>query len=327
MDSQNEVLVTICTPCYNHEEYLEDYLQSLMEQTYNNIELVIVDDCSTDNSAKVIESHLPRLKKRFKRVVFKRNKENLGITKTCNIAFKEAWGDLIKPVASDDVLPKWGIEKLVNYMFVHKDAKIVIGNAIQVNDDYKYGENVYGKKLINVDKMDNICNMHDKLLNGNFIPSVGVMYTKELLLKYGVYDENLLYEDWDYFLTISKKEHIFWDEDVVYYYRKSKTSFGEFRSQIDKKERAKRFLRMYRGGKQVLVKHTGSIEVERRNRYLNQFELSQLLEATKNNIEEGIEEVTWDLYKLKCTMNKKEKVKFWIIRNCPTIILNLIWKN
>lgn len=58
-------LLTICTPCYNHEAYLEDYFESIINQTYKRIELVIIDDCSQDRSANIIKDYLPQLEKRF----------------------------------------------------------------------------------------------------------------------------------------------------------------------------------------------------------------------------------------------------------------------
>lgn len=65
----NEKLVSICTPCYNHKRYLEDYFESIINQQYQNIELIIIDDCSNDNSAEIIKDNMPRLKQRFTRVL------------------------------------------------------------------------------------------------------------------------------------------------------------------------------------------------------------------------------------------------------------------
>ena len=62
--------VTISTPCYNHKKYLPDYFESIISQTYKNIELIITDDISQDNSQKVIENYLPKLKNRFRKVIY-----------------------------------------------------------------------------------------------------------------------------------------------------------------------------------------------------------------------------------------------------------------
>ena len=64
----NDPLVTLCTPIYNHEQFLEDYFQSIIDQTYQNIRLILIDDCSTDDSPKVVERWLSRLKARFNKL-------------------------------------------------------------------------------------------------------------------------------------------------------------------------------------------------------------------------------------------------------------------
>lgn len=68
-------LVSICIPCYNHEKYLDDCLKSILKQTYKKIELIIIDDKSSDRSVQIIRKYLPKLNKKLQRVVFKVNKK------------------------------------------------------------------------------------------------------------------------------------------------------------------------------------------------------------------------------------------------------------
>lgn len=58
-----EPLVSVCVACYNHQNYVADFLESLLDQTYSNIEVIIADDCSSDNSVNIIKSYLPKLEK------------------------------------------------------------------------------------------------------------------------------------------------------------------------------------------------------------------------------------------------------------------------
>jgi len=91
---KNEPLVTISTPCYNHEKYLPDYFESIISQTYENIELIIIDNASQDNSQKIIENYLPKLKK-FARVVYIPRNKNAGLVKNCNEGLDLARGKYI----------------------------------------------------------------------------------------------------------------------------------------------------------------------------------------------------------------------------------------
>ena len=116
MDQNNEKLVSIICPCYNHEEFVVDLLDSLLEQTYNNIELFITDDHSADNSFEIIKNYEGRLKERFANVVIELNENNLGVVKTTNNMIKKSKGDYVKIIASDDFLDKNYIRKCVDFL-------------------------------------------------------------------------------------------------------------------------------------------------------------------------------------------------------------------
>ena len=83
-------LISIAIIAYNQSEKIEDTIQSVINQTYKNIELIVIDDCSTDNTFSVVESLLPKIKDRFVRV---RNKKNIGnipynINRCLNVNFQ-----------------------------------------------------------------------------------------------------------------------------------------------------------------------------------------------------------------------------------------------
>ena len=96
---QDKSLVTIICLCYNQEEFVLESLESVISQDYNQIELIIVDDCSTDNSKIVIENWLLN----FPQIQFIANNTNLGNTKSFNKALKLAKGKYIIDLAADDV--------------------------------------------------------------------------------------------------------------------------------------------------------------------------------------------------------------------------------
>ena len=107
---QEKPLVTIICLSYNHEKFVIESLNSVINQNYAPIELLIVDDFSTDNSKVVIENWLVQ----HPQVLFIVNTTNLGNTKSFNNVLKLAKGDYIIDLAADDVLLPNGIEMQVN---------------------------------------------------------------------------------------------------------------------------------------------------------------------------------------------------------------------
>ena len=78
--------ISVIVPVYNVEKYIDKCLDSLLNQTYKNMELIIVNDCSTDNSKKIIEKKI----KNHTNVLFSTNKENSGLSFTRNEVLKKA---------------------------------------------------------------------------------------------------------------------------------------------------------------------------------------------------------------------------------------------
>jgi len=97
---QNSPLVSIICLSYNHAQFVEEALNSVLVQTYKNIELLIADDCSPDDSKSVIENWL----KNHPKVVFVANTTNLGNTKTFNKMLALSKGEYVMDLAADDVL-------------------------------------------------------------------------------------------------------------------------------------------------------------------------------------------------------------------------------
>ena len=106
----NEVLVSVLTPCYNSEKTIEKTLQSIVGQTYKNIEYIIIDGGSTDKTLEIIEKYKSRLPRQFKLVSEKDN----GIYDAMNKGIGLATGDLIGIVNSDDWYENDTIEQIVS---------------------------------------------------------------------------------------------------------------------------------------------------------------------------------------------------------------------
>lgn len=199
-----EKLVSIMVLTYNHEKFIEDCLQSIYDQTYRNIELIITDNASCDHTVTIIEKMMPALKHRFTRVVFRVNESNLGIVKGVNQAVAEAKGDYVKDFSGDDVLLPDAMQQLVDYMEKNPQYDLVVGNGYSVNGEYKYnhsveeydGEQIYKEKLIIGE------HYFRDLLERDNISAPAVLLRGNVFQNYGLFNEKFPFEDWEFWLRI-----------------------------------------------------------------------------------------------------------------------------
>ena len=107
------MLVSVIVATYNCEAYITETLNSVYRQTYNNIELIVTDDCSKDNSVLVVKNWLENHKDRFVRTIQTQTTKNSGVTANYNNGFKNATGEWVKCLDGDDILPEDAIEYYV----------------------------------------------------------------------------------------------------------------------------------------------------------------------------------------------------------------------
>lgn len=118
-------LVSILTPCFEHEQYLEDYFESLLEQSYPDIELIFYDDASRDRSWAIAKDYEQRLRGRFRRVVLRQNRENRGLLATMERLSLEIGGDVVCVLESDDYLYRTKVEENVSFLKQHPEVGLV----------------------------------------------------------------------------------------------------------------------------------------------------------------------------------------------------------
>lgn len=118
-------LVSVSVITYNSGNYILETLESIKNQTYENIELVISDDCSTDNTVELCKEWVAFNKSRFVDTVIIVSDHNTGIPANCNRAIKASKGVWYKEIAGDDLLMPECIEKNINFVADIEDAQIV----------------------------------------------------------------------------------------------------------------------------------------------------------------------------------------------------------
>lgn len=146
-------LVSIIIPCYNQEKYITDAIMSAENQTYKDIEIVFIDDCSTDGSLEVANE----LKKKYTNIIVLKNETNLGVVDSRNKAIDVAKGFYILPLDGDDTIEPTYIEKAVKVFDENPDVGFVYCKARKfgaVNEDWnlpKFNKEsfIFGNCIVN----------------------------------------------------------------------------------------------------------------------------------------------------------------------------------
>lgn len=118
-----EVLVSVIIPVYNAEKYIENVLEDIIAQTYTNLEIIVVNDGSTDNSLLIVEN-IVKKDKRIKLI----NIDNCGVSRARNIGLDMATGDYVRFIDADDRVDKASIRQMVEAFNDNSEADLVIGN-------------------------------------------------------------------------------------------------------------------------------------------------------------------------------------------------------
>ncbi len=198
-------LVSIILPTYNGEEFVEECLNSIKKQTFKDYELIIIDDCSQDNTVKILE------KRRYK---VRKNKENLGAVKTFNKGIKLAKGDFIFPIDQDMDYDKNCIEECLNAIKSDKKAGmsgIKCYYYKQKNKIRSFGlkVNLLTSKTTNIGRDEIDRGQFDHLRERNSIGLGLGLIRKEVFEKAGLFSEDyhMYYCDVDFSLKVGRAKY------------------------------------------------------------------------------------------------------------------------
>ncbi|MDX5482914.1 MAG: glycosyltransferase [Hymenobacteraceae bacterium] len=206
-------LVSVICLCYNHARFIAEALDSVLAQTYPNLEIIIVDDCSTDHSVEIIEQYL----RKYPQLTFISTGSNQGNTRAFNMGWQASRGQYIIDFATDDVLMPNRVEKQVQ-AFVHLDESygVVYSDAEYIDDDSNHigfhcKRNNDGEVVSFAPSGD----IFKDLLGRYFICPPTMMMKRIVLNELGGYDESLAYEDFDFWVRSSRNYKYFFLADVT----------------------------------------------------------------------------------------------------------------
>ena len=211
-------LVSIIIPCYNQGEYLEECLKSVFLSTYENIEVIVVNDGSTDDTKYLMDE----LEQKFTFNAI--HQENSGPSKARNTAIKESSGDYILPLDADDKISGDYIGKAVEVLENQKAVGIVYCNA------ELFGEQS-GKWNLPIFSLE-------KMLAENLIFNCG-LFRREDFNKTNGYNPNMKegWEDWDFWLSILELKREVVKLDLVGFYYRIRTNSREHKAIDGRMER------------------------------------------------------------------------------------------
>lgn len=178
-------LVSIVTPSYNQAEFLEETLRSVLDQDYEQIEYIVVDDGSTDGSDRIIERYADRLASATFR-------PNGGQASAINHGFAQATGDLLAYVNSDDTILPGGVSELVSALTADSDLLLVYGDALYTNERSEVTGYLESRPF-DVAAMVASCDNH--------VVQPSTLWRREAWERFGPFDENGWYFfDFQFFL-------------------------------------------------------------------------------------------------------------------------------
>ncbi len=219
--------VSIVLPVYNGEKYIKQSIESILNQSFSNWELIIIDDCSTDLTPEIIKKYIDK----DKRISVYRNKVNSKLPKSLNNGFEKASGEYLTWTSDDNILKKDFLYELNSYLDKHSDIMLVYSDYELIDQDSKII-----KKVLNKD---------EKWMPIHNTVGASFMYRKTVIEQLGVYDTSLfLVEDYEYWIRIYLEAKIAHIKLNLYQYRVHKRSLTSL-YEYEVLEKTKQLREMY----------------------------------------------------------------------------------
>lgn len=208
------IKVSIIIPAYNAELYIQEAIESVLSQTFKDIELIVVDDSSIDRTAEIVKGFGSKLK-------YLRHSENKGLSSARNSGFRQAQGEYIAFLDADDVWLPTKTEEQVKLLENDKELALVYSNCYLINEEGLH----IGKLFDSIKPYSGF--VFRKLILDNFIPTSSVIIRKKILDELGGFNERLVVsQDFDLLLRIAEHYKIDFTNFPLLKYRVHPNSLG-----------------------------------------------------------------------------------------------------
>ncbi len=201
-------LVSIITPVYNGQDFLDRSIKSVLAQTYENWELFLIDDGSSDNSVQIIENYLED-----NRIKLLRNESNSGIPTTRNKGIENSTGEFIALLDQDDEWLPHKLEKQVSRFLEIDDSFGLIYSNVEVRTD----QGILSDQKKEIEPEASIQSNLELMLSRNLITSPTAMVKRKALEEVGLFDESIRWggDDYDLWIRIAHKFKFDYIDEVL----------------------------------------------------------------------------------------------------------------
>ncbi|MGD1712620.1 glycosyltransferase family 2 protein [Dapis sp. BLCC M172] len=216
MPINNFPKVTVCLPTYNSGEFLPQAINSILEQTFTDFELIIYDDCSTDNTPEIIRSYLQK----DSRIKYLQNSQNLGLFPNWNRCLEFASGEYITVFAQDDMMLPKNLEQKVKILDKYQNVGLVTSSIMVVDSENNYlnwdWANYAENSLVNGEEW-----VRKNLGEANPICCPFVLIRRQVLEKVGgKFNDNYAFAaDLELWLRIALVADLYFVKEILGYYR------------------------------------------------------------------------------------------------------------
>ncbi|GAB2912859.1 glycosyltransferase family 2 protein [Paralcaligenes ginsengisoli] len=201
-------LVSVVIPCYNHAQFIEAAIKSVLAQTYENIQLIVIDDGSIDDSLQIIN----QIAREHSICVVEQT--NQGICKTLNRAIKEfSHGEYIALLASDDYWDPSKLKKQMNILELNPRSEFCFTQAMKFDSDKKLrAEKVFPRKALTG-------RVTKHVFLRQHVPAGSMVFSRRLFDLLNGFDETLREEDWDFVIRCSANTEFSAIQEPLFFYR------------------------------------------------------------------------------------------------------------
>ena len=232
-----DILVSVCVISYNSSKFITETLDSIKAQTYPSLELIISDDCSTDNTISVCKEWIRKNSDRFVRTQIVELKRNKGVANNINHAIAATRGEWLKTIAGDDILLPNCIADNMDYVMNHDHLGFVLSKCQLFFNDDDGNRTLMDYYLPHKNDIKYYSMSSEEqykcLLNYCFSPSVSLFQSREFAVEHPLPEEYPFCEDYPHWLHLTKAgiKLTYFDKTTVLY------RFGDSLSNCNDKRR------------------------------------------------------------------------------------------
>jgi glycosyltransferase involved in cell wall biosynthesis len=233
--------VSVIMPCFNHALFVGESIEAVLAQGVGDLELIVVDDCSQDDSRKVIEQYV----RRDRRVRAIYHERNLGASRSRNDGLRAAQGQYLAFCDADDVWMPMKLERQLEMLAKHPTHDVAYCDAKIINEQ---GEET-GERFTDEFPVpgDGSGRLFEEFCTRNFVNMQTAILRRECIADSGYFDERIKWvEDWLFWVKISYSHSFAYTSDALAKYRVHQNSTGRVRKKANMAHRMRVYHRILR---------------------------------------------------------------------------------